>query len=181
MRTIDYAISRLCSLKLHEMSREQLLVIAAAMISDELALETVDQAAAIGPQDAVATAPPRLSIIGSDVISDAKTGLQWTRAPLGKPMNFSSAQKSCAECSIGGHKDWRLPTIDELLSIVDRSRHSPAMDTEFFHCEGVWYWSSTPLASSPSDYAWIVNFSNGYASYSGHDYFGFVRAVRASQ
>ena len=39
--------------------------------------------------------------------------------------------------------------------------------------------SSSPDASAPADYAWIVNFNNGNADYNNRDNTAFVRAVRS--
>ena len=77
---------------------------------------------------------------------------------------------------------WRLPTVEELFMLADRSLHSPAINTAFFPgCKRDWYWTSTPAAYSPSDYAWCVYFDLGNANWFDQDYNGFVRAVRAGQ
>jgi len=77
---------------------------------------------------------------------------------------------------------FRLATVDELFALADRTRHSPAIDIAFFPgCKNDWYWSSTPAAFSPSDFAWVVLFAYGGAFWYGQDCNGFVRAVRAGQ
>jgi hypothetical protein len=73
-----------------------------------------------------------------------------------------------------------LPTIRELLSLVDYGRTSPAIDPAF-ECDSAWYWTSTPYAGSPSGSAWIVGFSYGYSYWGAQDYEFSVRAVRAGQ
>jgi hypothetical protein len=113
---------------------------------------------------------------------DIVSGLEWTANDLGKftnAENDSDAVKACAECRIGGHDDWTLPDVRQLLTLVDYKRHSPVIDTEAFpSCDGGWFWTSTAEASSPSDCAWSVSFGNGF-SYSGsRGGGGRVRAVR---
>lgn len=117
--------------------------------------------------------------VDGDTVHDARTGLIWSRATLsGGRRNWKDAQKAAAACTLGGFSDWRLPTVQELLSIVDYERPEPAIDP-VFECAHTWYWTSTPLASSPSDYAWVVNFSFGNSYWGGRGNEGFVRAVRS--
>jgi hypothetical protein len=115
-------------------------------------------------------------------VLDTTTGLMWTVKEQ-KAKNHadavSKAEKMKAASYVTG---WRLPTVEELFSLADRSRRNPAINTDFFpDCESDWYWSSTPWAGSPADYAWLVYFGSGYTYYFHHGYNGFVRAVRASQ
>ncbi len=53
-------------------------------------------------------------------VSDLNTGLMWTQDP-GKKMSYADAVENAAKCRVGGHRDWRLPTIKELYSLIDFS------------------------------------------------------------
>lgn len=124
---------------------------------------------------------PRFHVDG-DTVLDRSTGLEWSRENVpGGAMKWAAAKEACAKLTLGGHSDWRLPTIRELLTLVDYERHDPAIDTDAFKCESSYYWTSTPLHSSPGVYAWFVVFYYGgaYWDSQGNDF--FVRAVRASQ
>jgi hypothetical protein len=124
---------------------------------------------------------PRFEVDG-DTVQDRSTGLVWSRENLaGGTMNWKAAKDACAKLTLGGHSDWRLPTVRELLTLVDYERHNPSIDTEAFRCESNYYWTSTPAAFSPGDYAWVVGFDDGYALWGNQDFDYFVRAVRASQ
>jgi hypothetical protein len=93
-------------------------------------------------------------------------------------MTWADAEKACRELRLGGHDDWRLPTIAELLSIMDYTKSNPAIDTEAFpNTPSEWFWTATPYAGD-SDLAWFVdgNVGNSYIDRRGDDL--RVRAVR---
>ena len=60
-----------------------------------------------------------------------------------------------------GKGGWRLPKIEELLSIVDYTTHNPASSIDI---TSNFYWSSTTTASYTSS-AWGVYFGVGYSGY----------------
>jgi hypothetical protein len=158
--------------RLRASSPRQVLAIASALCAQEL-VETTPTAPIVHDLRA------RFTVDGN-IVQDAATSLVWTREKTlaGGCRNWANAQKAASECRIGGFTDWRLPTIKELLSIVDYERaESPTIDPSF-QCEPSWYWTSTPVASSPSACAWSVSFSVGDSVWSYQGFEGFVRAVR---
>jgi len=77
-----------------------------------------------------------------------------------------------------GHSDWDLPTIEEYQLLIDRSRYSPAINTDFFKdIQNDWYWSKTPAAWSSAS-AWFVFFYSGGVLSGPRDGYGFALAVR---
>ena len=114
-------------------------------------------------------------------VLDTRTNLMWAASDVtDKPLPFKKCGVACEKLTLAGFTDWRMPTVDELFALADRSRYNPAIDTAAFpSCTGGWYWSSTVDASSPSDFAWLVFFLNGLAGYLHQDGNGRVRAVRS--
>lgn len=112
-------------------------------------------------------------------VVDNTTGLMWSRASSSESMTHAAAEEYCKNLRTGGFSDWRLPTVEELFLLADRSRFRPAIDTDAFpDTKSDWYWTASPDASDPA-YAWFVSFYNGDASINHRDYDAFVRAVRS--
>lgn len=109
-------------------------------------------------------------------VTDRLTGLVWQKETAPGTYNWSNALAYCQSLTLAG-SNWRLPTVQELQSIVDYKRKVPAIDPVFGAFSG-WYWSSTSIAYLP-DGAWYVAFDDGhvYGDDKGYDY--YVRAVRS--
>ena len=130
---------------------------------------------------AAVSAPARFIDNGDGTVTDTTLNLMWSKATLNDDeVNHEQAEKLCAELSLGGHADWRLPTIEELFALADRTKEAPAIDTEAFpDTKSDWYWSST-ITAWASSCAWFVYFGYGVASGSRRGYnLAFVRAVRS--
>jgi len=52
------------------------------------------------------------------VWKDPKTGLMWQVKPNGDELTWAKAKAHCENLVLGGHDDWRLPTIGELRSLI---------------------------------------------------------------
>jgi len=76
-------------------------------------------------------------------------------------MTYANALTNCESLSYAGFTDWRLPNINELLSILDWSLN-PAINPLFTNVAAVGnnrYWSSTPRAAAPTTYNWAIRFN----------------------
>jgi hypothetical protein len=124
---------------------------------------------------------------GDGTVTDTSTGLMWQQTASSNKMTWEDALAYCEALNLGGHIDWRLPTVKELISLIDYSRYNPAINTNYFpDTVASFFWSSTINANSTNN-AWCINFYNG--STSGAWGLGFdgggvgksVRAVRGGQ
>jgi hypothetical protein len=113
------------------------------------------------------------------VVVDKVTGLMWQRDVPASSYTWADAKSYCAGLSLAGHLDWRLPTSIELVSLVDFTRSSPAIDvTAFPNTPSAYFRSSSPVAGD-ADFAWVVDFYDGRSSSNdGVDYAYRVRCVR---
>ena len=106
---------------------------------------------------------PRFEIVHAGVL-DRLTHLLWRRSanPSAQPVVWSEALAIVAELN---HTDagnsWRLPTINELESLVDCAAHSPALPSghPFVEVQDI-YWSSTTSLFEP-DWAWALYMQKG--------------------
>lgn len=61
---------------------------------------------------------------GDGTVSDQVTGLMWTKDP-GAKKTYEEAVTDAATCRVGGHSDWRLPTIKQLYSLIQLNGTDP--------------------------------------------------------
>ena len=99
-------------------------------------------------------------------IHDAPTGLTWSKDanPAGRSLTWQGALSMVATLNqeqFGGRRDWRLPNIRELESLVDLGSHSLALPTghPFVNVQDA-YWSSTTSVYEPR-YAWTLYSRDG--------------------
>jgi len=121
------------------------------------------------------------SNLGNGTVSHGSTSLMWQQEDDNVPRTWEEALDYCENISLGGHTDWRLSNVKELLTIVDNATNSPTIDTTYFpNTESNVYWSSTTGAEVTS-YAWYVNFDNGEVDYYYKSHSHYVRCVRGGR
>jgi hypothetical protein len=126
---------------------------------------------------------------GDGTITDSSTGLMWEQSPAATTYTWKQAKDYCEKLTLGGHSDWRLPTRNELQTLVNYSRFNPAISMSYFPAirksyfpgtAASYYWTSTTSADS-FGVAWYVHFKYGYVYFIDKMYYNHVRAVRAGQ
>lgn len=123
-------------------------------------------------------------------ITDQRTGLIWQREVVTPAKTYAAAVDYCRTVYKQDGAQWRLPSMKELLTIVDETPHlefegitnQPKMiDVNAFPRSptDVEYWSSSLNAAQPTAEAWVVKFRTGEnATQSRNQQLGYVRCVR---
>ncbi|HSE43382.1 MAG TPA: DUF1566 domain-containing protein [Acidobacteriota bacterium] len=102
-----------------------------------------------------------LSDFNNEAVLDKETGLVWQKAPLLSERSWFAAWKLCQFSTAGNRAGWRLPTVEELRSLVDPQQSEPALPPQnpFTDVISQAFWSaSTGFASTNAMY---VEFQSG--------------------
>lgn len=118
---------------------------------------------------------------GNGTVTDPRTGLQWEQCPDGTYYIWVDAMTlgvaAVNAVALGGHTDWRMPTIQELTTLVDTARPAPRIDPLLSTAPRL-YWSATIDTTIPTD-AWAVDFADGLATNDNDQHaYCLVRMVR---
>lgn len=136
-------------------------------------------------------------------VTHRTTGLTWQRCAMGQTWTdstcsgvakgYSYKQALALKDGFAGYSDWRVPTIEELRTIVERGNKAPAINKTLFPntASRAFFRSSSRVPDG--DYALVVNFYDGKDDYSEDDCSdypcseddcgscAFVRLVRSGQ
>lgn len=103
----------------------------------------------------------------AEVVTDAVTGLTWERAGAPGTHDQLAAADYCANNRTAGIAGWRLPTLTELVSLVDFTvaPPGPTIDGAVFPgTPGEKFWTSTHCWGRTTDRvasAYVVDFKDG--------------------
>jgi hypothetical protein len=57
----------------------------------------------------------------STTARDTTTGLTWERAPSEQKLDWNALKSKCDGLVLGGHSDWRIPRVEELKSLFEKT------------------------------------------------------------
>lgn len=84
-----------------------------------------------------------LKDFNEEAVLDKETQLVWEKKPSTDLMPWNEAKEHCLSRYVGGRMGWRLPAIEEILTLVDRTE-SPALPNQHpFEIVENLYWSAT--------------------------------------
>jgi hypothetical protein len=116
---------------------------------------------------------------GRKLIIDSATGLTWQQSGSPDRINYADPKKYIQKLnndSFTGFNDWRLPTLEEAMSLMEPTKKNGALYIDpLFDSKQRWIWTADKKSSGSS---WRVYF-NGDVVWIDHD--NYVRAVRSRQ
>jgi len=124
-----------------------------------------------------------LSEFNNEAVLDNETGLVWERSPdPSKERNWLDSQIFCNDKTVGKRKGWRLPTVQELGSLMDLTQSGPALTRghPFKKVVAHHYWSATTSAFDPGN-GWYININRGGVSLVPRSFPRYVWCVRAGE
>ena len=98
---------------------------------------------------------------GSAAVLDRETGLVWERTPASTTSDWVNALFSCRAQLVGNRRGWRLPSYEELTSLLDPTQSNPALPAGIFLGIGPSdvFWTAS-IDESEADAAWIVQIAS---------------------
>ena len=101
-------------------------------------------------------------VMGGAAVLDKETGLVWEQSPQTTTHQWTDARLECTSRTVIGRKGWRLPSMNELASLMDMTNANPALPIghPFSNIMPSRYWSATTSADVPT-LAWDGHFGNG--------------------
>ena len=95
----------------------------------------------------------RFKINGNGTATDQTTGKTWALIDsydeFGGCIDYQNARRYARNLVLGGHRDWRLPSANELAGIYKRAPFFPQTNAE-------WYWTSDAYARGYHSVADVV-------------------------
>ena len=116
-----------------------------------------------------APANARYTDKGDGTVLDKNSGLVWMKDAniTSLPMPYDGARQFLQEMNSGkrsnfGFSDWRLPTINEMETLVDKTSFYPALPPghPFKNVMNHFYWS-TSSGRDVVDYLWVMDLASG--------------------
>ena len=142
-----------------------LVLVGALLVAMGSAMPT-SEASDLHAWDQVINGTKRFAVLlrfNNEAVLDNETELVWEQAPSTTTTSWASARSSCANSQVGDRMGWRLPTFQELASLIDPTvtsdLNNPALPPNhpFTGIAGTAYWThSTHVLND--DFAWHVNF-----------------------
>jgi len=116
-----------------------------------------------------------------EIVFDHATNLCWQRAGSLQPLNYNEAKAAIEKLNrerFAGEDNWRLPTLEEAMSLMEREKTGGLHINAKFNRQQKWIWTADQNNTS----IWGVSFEKGNCDlYRPDNGFAFVRAVMSGK
>jgi hypothetical protein len=105
----------------------------------------------------------------------------WQQSGSPNSITYADAEKYIRDLNdkhFAGYNDWRLPTLEEAMSLMEPTKHGELYLDPIFDRTQRWIWTADKESAGR---AWDVYFFNGYCLHYDFGYGRYVRAVRSGQ
>ena len=95
-------------------------------------------------------------------VTDQATDLMWQKSGSPGSLDNWGAKRYIKELNnqrFAGYSDWRMPTAEELASLLERNSESGIYLNPVFDIQQISCWTVDPIDNSSE--AWVVSFKNG--------------------
>lgn len=104
-------------------------------------------------------------VLGEDkVVNDHSTGLMWQQGEPDTRFSWKEAEAYIAQVNaeeFAGFSDWRLPTVEELASLLTSSQNGDFYISDTFEKTGLLGTWTSDIAKDAVGGAWFVSFMDG--------------------
>jgi hypothetical protein len=108
---------------------------------------------------------PRFEVLAdfnNEAVLDKETGLVWEKSLRTYSRDCVTARNLCINSKLGGRMGWRLPTVQELLSLIDPTI-GPGLSLPsghpFVNFQLAYYWTATTTSDTTG--VWTAGVWNG--------------------
>ena len=101
---------------------------------------------------------------GDKVVNDHSTGLMWQQVEPDTRLSWKEAEAYVTQVNadgFAGFSDWRLPTAEELASLLTSSQHGDFYISDTFEKTGFLGTWTSDIAKDAVGGAWFVSFMDG--------------------
>ena len=122
------------------------------------------------------------SLFAERVFVDKNTSLIWQDHQDNEELSITyyKSEEYCKNLVIGKYRNFRIPTLTELQSIVDYKMYDPAIKKGFDYVSNEYYWSTTPFADDAKT-VWLIHFRKGERTVKSMHYDRHIRCVQSSK
>ena len=132
--------------------------------------------------------------MGDGTVYDTDTNITWYKYPHNNPTTWDEAMKWAASLTVGGYRDWRLPTTPGTVygytkegemgrlyfDTLGNDEDGPlANKGPLAKLQPYDYWSGTEFQDNPTDFAWAFDFKTGRQRSLAKNSIAYAIAVRS--